>query len=542
MYLSNETVLMSYNDLVSSIGKETATLREFLLLKLAGISKTNYIDDSKVFSNKEYLSKAFCLLSLYSHQESIPKKNNFINPLAMNSWKDGHNHPTETLKKWVTSRLKNNIRGGATQWRTILNTGTGINASEQQGALTFKLSYDYLNILSNYVQNKINLSALSIWYHRFIEFDSEININYLEANFCYIFGITEEEKSVLFYKKNYSLNFQDDIYDTQSIREKILETPSDLQTDLITPANNAIDLGLTAQDMKFPKLSDFPIMNTEIIARVLKDFKQVILSGPPGTSKSYWAKSIAQNDYFQKNFTQIQFHPQFSYQQFVGGYVVEGDLVKYKNGILLNILDSIGEEPHLLIIDEINRANVTQVFGEILQLLDRGNSLKIKNESNSDSKTYSLPKNLYILATLNSTDRSLSRLDYAFKRRFAEIYVPVNASILNDLCDTTDFISLATFLEKINRNLVQLTQDKDMVIGHAIFLADHVFDTETNKYKWSYESFIFLFNYKLLPLIYDYCGNDASTVEQILGEKLSSGITNPISFKSALLDFLEITE
>ena len=540
MYLSNETILISYNDLVSSIGKETATLREFLLLKLAGISKTNYIDDSKVFSNKEYLSKAFCLLSLYSHQESIPKKNNFINPLAMNSWKDGHNHPTESLKKWVTSRLKNNIRGGATQWRTILNTGTGINASEQQGALTFKLSYDYLNILSNYVQNKINLSALSIWYHRFIEFDSEINIAYLEANFCYIFGITEEEKSVLFYKKNYSLNFQDHIYDTQSIREKILETPSGLQTDLITPANNAIDLGLTAQDMKFPKLSDFPIMNTEIITRVLKDFKQVILSGPPGTSKSHWAKSIAQDDYFQSNFTQIQFHPQFSYQQFVGGYVVEGDLVNYKNGILLNILDSIGEEPHLLIIDEINRANVTQVFGEILQLLDRGNSLDIKNESGS--KNYSLPKNLYILATLNSTDRSLSRLDYAFKRRFAEIYVPVNASILNELCDTTDFISLATFLEKINSNLVQLTQDKDMVVGHAIFLADHVFDTETNKYKWSYESFIFLFNYKLLPLIYDYCGNDASTVEQILGEKLSSTITDPNTFKSALLDFLEITE
>lgn len=540
MYLSNETILISYNDLVSSIGKETATLREFLLLKLAGISKTNYIDDSKVFSNKEYLSKAFCLLSLYSHQESIPKKNNFINPLAMNSWKDGHNHPTESLKKWVTSRLKNNIRGGATQWRTILNTGTGINASEQQGALTFKLSYDYLNILRNHVQNKINLSALSIWYHRFIEFDSEINIAYLEANFCYIFGITEEEKSVLFYKKNYSLNFQNHIYDTQSIREKILETPSGLQTDLITPANNAIDLGLTAQDMKFPKLSDFPIMNTEIITRVLKDFKQVILSGPPGTSKSHWAKSIAQDDYFQSNFTQIQFHPQFSYQQFVGGYVVEGDLVNYKNGILLNILDGMGDKPHLLIIDEINRANVTQVFGEILQLLDRGNSLDIKNESGS--KNYSLPKNLYILATLNSTDRSLSRLDYAFKRRFAEIYVPVNASILNDLCDTTDFISLATFLEKINSNLVQLTQDKDMVIGHAIFLADHVFDTETNKYKWSYESFIFLFNYKLLPLIYDYCGNDYSTVEQILGEKLSSSITDPITFKSALLDFLEITE
>ena len=97
-------------------------------------------------------------------------------------------------------------------------------------------------------------------------------------------------------------------------------------------------------------------------------------------------------------------------------------------------------------------------------------------------------------------------------------------------------------LNMVNSNLVQLTQDKDMVIGHAIFLADHVFDTETNKYKWSYESFIFLFNYKLLPLIYDYCGNDSSTVEQILGEKLSSSITDPITFKSALLDFLEITE
>lgn len=537
MYLSNETVLKSYNDLTKSIGKETPTLREFLLLKLAGISKTNYIDDSKVFSNQEYLSRAFCLLSLYSHQENIPKKNNFINPLAMNSWKDSHNHPTESLKKWVTSRLKNNIRGGATQWRTILNTGSGINASDQQGALTFKLAYDYLNILNNYVQDKINLSALSIWYHRFIEFENEVNIAYLEANFCHIFGITTEEKSTLFYKKNYSLKFQEQVHDTQCIRQKIRETPTSVNVDFITPAKNAIDLGLTAQDMKFPKLSDFPIMNTEIIVSVLKDFKQVILSGPPGTSKSYWAKMIAK-DHFKNNFTQIQFHPQFSYQQFVGGYIVEGELVNYKNGTLLNILDNIDQEPHLLIIDEINRANVTQVFGEILQLLDRGNSLEIKSENGN--KVYSLPKNLYILATLNSTDRSLARLDYAFKRRFAEIYIPVNSSLLNDLCDTTDFIPLTDLLDKINRNLLQITQDKDMVIGHAIFLSEHVLNATTSKYKWEYESFKLLFNYKLLPLIRDYCGNDNSTVEQIIGESLSVCINDTTSFKAALFEFLEI--
>lgn len=540
MYLSNETVLKSYNDLTSSIGKETATLREFLLLKLAGISKTNYIDDSQVFSNKEYLSKAFCLLSLYSHEEAIPNKNNFINPLAMNSWKGGHNHPTESLKKWVTSRLKNNIRGGATQWRTILNTGSGINSSKQPGALTFKLAYEYLNILSTFVQEKINLSALAVWYHRFIEFDSEVNITYLETNFCHVFGITNEEKNILFYKKNYNLNFQEKIYDTKRIRQKILEAPTDLSTaNLITSADNASDLGLTAQSMKFPKLSDFPIMNTEIIVSVLTDFKQVILSGPPGTSKSYWAKSIAK-DHFKNNFTQIQFHPQFSYQQFVGGYVVEGESVNYRNGILLNILNNIGEDPHLLIIDEINRANVTQVFGEILQLLDRDNSLEIKSEAGN--KIYSLPKNLYILTTLNSTDRSLSRLDYAFKRRFAEIYIPVNPSLLNDLCDTTDFISLTAFLEKINHNLHQITQDKDMVVGHAIFLAEHVFDTKTRKYKWNYESFKLLFNYKLLPLIRDYCGNDLSTVEQVLGENLSTGTMDTTNFRSALLEFLEIQE
>lgn len=537
MYLSNETVVKSYDELTNLIVREPATLREFLLLKLAGISKTNYIDDSKVFSKTEYLSKAFCLLSLYSHQENIPKKQNFINPLAMNSWKDGHNHPTESLKKWVTSRLKNNIRGGATQWRTILNTGNGINKSDQENALTFKLSYDYLNILSNYVKDKMNLSALAIWYHRFIEFDSEVNISYLEANFCDIFGITEEEKRVLFFKKNYKLNFQEQVYDTELIRAKILEAPSDLNLDITTSVDTVIDFGLVPKRMTFPKLSEFPIMNTEIIYSVLQDFKQVILSGPPGTSKSYWAKSIAK-DCFNNNCTQVQFHPQFSYQQFVGGYIVEGELVNYKNGILLNLLDKINEEPHLLIIDEINRANVTQVFGEIFQLLDRVNSLEIKSEDGN--KIYSLPNNLYILATLNSTDRSLSRLDYAFKRRFAEIYIPVNAALLNDLCETTDFISLTAFLEKINRNLFQITQDKDLVIGHAIFLAEHV--REENKYKWDFEKFKLLFNYKLLPLIHDYCGNDISTIEQILGKQLSVGINDTVSFKSALLEFLEITE
>jgi 5-methylcytosine-specific restriction protein B len=508
---------------------------------LAGISRTNYIDDSQAFSNKEYLRKAFCLLSLYSNQESIPKKNNFINPLAMNSWKDGHNHPTETLKKWVTSRLKNNIRGGATQWRRILNTGKGADTSEQEGVLTFKFSYDYLSILNHFFEEKINLSALSIWYHRFIEFDKSVSISYLENNFCHIFNLTNEEQNLIFCKKNYNLVFSEAIHNTAIIRNLISEAPNDIEDAGIIPQEtNATDLGLSTQSMTFPQISDLPIMNRDIVYSVLKDYNQVILAGPPGTSKSYWAKTLA-TEKFNNNVTQIQFHPQFSYQQFVGGYVVEGESVNYKNGVLLNILENIGDEDHLLIIDEINRANVTQVFGEILQLLDRANSLEIKNESN-ERKLYSLPKNLYILATLNTTDRSLARLDYAFKRRFAEIYIPVNSSILNDFCEEQNFISLSDFLNILNQKLLDITKDKDIAIGHAIFLADHVYEQVSSKYKWTFESFKNLFNYKILPIINDYCGNDLSTVQQIIGNKLSASISDGEAFKSALLEFMGKTE
>ena len=541
MYLSNEAVLSSYHDLSSSIVKETATLREFLLLKLAGISKTNYIDDSEAFSNKEYLTKAFCLLSLYSNQEDIPKKNNFINPLAMDSWKNGHNHPTETLKKWVTLRLKNNIRGGATQWRRILNTGKGIDNSEQEGALTFKLSYNYLDILSDYVEKKINLSALSIWYHRFINFDEETSLSYLENNFCYIFNLSNEEQEAIFYKKNYVLEFSDSIYDTSIIRNLILEPPSEIDPiDFISNAISSNELGLLVQNMIFPKISDLPIMNKDIIYSILKDYNQIILAGPPGTSKSYWAKSIAE-EYFENNFTQIQFHPQYSYQQFVGGYIVEGESVNYKNGTILKLLENIGDREHLLIIDEINRANVTQVFGEIFQLLDRSNTLNLKNES-GEEKLYSLPKNLYILTTLNTTDRSLARLDYAFKRRFAEIYIPVNPSLLNELCNEQNFISLNNFLNKLNQNLLDITKDRDMVIGHAIFLAEHVYSNSSQKYNWNFESFKGLFNYKIIPIINDYCGNDLPTVQQIIGNKLSTIISDTESFRSALLEFMGIVD
>lgn len=509
-------------------------------LKRGGLH--NYIDDSKVFSEPEYLTKAFCLLSLYSDQEYIPNKHNFINPLAMNSWKGGHNHPTESLKKWVTSRLKNNIRGGATQWRKILNTGTGIDSSNEGGALTFKLSYNYIDLIEGYIDHKLNLSALAIWYHRFVRFDKQVSQMYLEKNFCQAFNLTIDEQNKLFCRKNYVVEFSQNLYQTEAIRRLISDAPTEEASIQLTEVKDAssIELNLTKKIMCFPKVSELPVMNIEIIYSVLNDYKQVILAGPPGTSKSYWAKQIAKEKFHNK-YTQVQFHPQFSYQQFVGGYIIEGESVVYQRGILLDLLDSIGDEKHLLIIDEINRANITQVFGEIFQLLDRSNTLKIQSE-NGEKKEYCLPGNLYILATLNTTDRSLARLDYAFKRRFAEIYIPVNELLLDEYCDQTDFIVLSDFLQKINKNLLDITKDKDIAIGHAIFLSEHVYDEEKEKYQWDFTSFRDLFNYKILPMIADYCGNDLPTIQQVIGKDLSISLSDTLSFKKALLNFMELDQ
>ena len=243
--------------------------------------------------------------------------------------------------------------------------------------------------------------------------------------------------------------------------------------------------------------------------------------GPPGTSKSFLAVQLSESFNVVKR---LQFHPQYSYQDLIGGKILEqGNLVDKKGELIILIEDAMLEEnkdkEYLLIIEEINRANVSQVFGEMIQLLDRGETLNLT--FNDEEKEYQLPTNLKIVGTMNTTDRTVGRIDYAIKRRFYQIYCKPDIGLLIDkvIVEGNEF-SIAGLLEKINQNLFIALSNKEMVIGHAIFMKKFVYSSESNKFIWPKNDFENLFNYVVVPIIEDYCNGNIDLITSVIGEKL----------------------
>lgn len=265
---------------------------------------------------------------------------------------------------------------------------------------------------------------------------------------------------------------------------------------------------------------------------------QVIFMGPPGTSKSFLAKGLSER--FDK-VKRIQFHPQYAYQDFIGGKILEnGNLIDKKGELITFIEDAMLEanrdKQYVLIIEEINRANVSQVFGEMIQLLDRGETLQLS--FNGVEQSYCLPDNVKIIGTMNTTDRTVGRIDYAIKRRFYQIYCRPEIGILVDKAkiEGNEF-SIADLLAKINQNLFSILSNKEMVIGHAIFLKQFVYDEASDKFVWPIDDFEHLFNFVVVPLIEDYCNGNADLIINIIGEKLYGQQTGS-EFVQAIKEFL----
>ncbi len=156
----------------------------------------------------------------------------------------------------------------------------------------------------------------------------------------------------------------------------------------------------------------------------LKDKRQAIFQGPPGTGKTYVAKRIAEwCKAHGGDFRIVQFHPSYSYEDFVEGFrptLTEGGQAGFKltEGPLRRIAKEAAAKPDatfILVIDEINRGNVAKVLGELYFLLeyrDEEITLQYSNEQ------FSLPKNLWVIGTMNTTDRSIALVDAALRRRF----------------------------------------------------------------------------------------------------------------------------
>ena len=221
--------------------------------------------------------------------------------------------------------------------------------------------------------------------------------------------------------------------------------------------------------------------------KLLRQFKQVIFYGPPGTGKTYQAKATLKNMLSMENDSEfsesqgnqwdiVQFHPSYNYEDFVRGVQVSTNdekQVKYetKNRIFAEMCDKASQDKgnaYALIIDEINRANVSSVLGELIYALEYRNKSVSTPYEVDGSRLLTIPPNLYIIGTMNTADRTIGALDYAVRRRFAFVHCPPDERLIKDAEAKSVFSKVKYIFAKF------LSPDfdaADVEIGHSYFMA-----------------------------------------------------------------------
>ena len=224
-----------------------------------------------------------------------------------------------------------------------------------------------------------------------------------------------------------------------------------------------------------------------ILVRLLEVKKNIILQGAPGVGKTFVAKRLAYSLIGEKNDNRIeyvQFHQSYSYEDFIQGYRPNGSGFELTNGIFYNFCKKAEEDQdntYFFIIDEINRGNLSKIFGELLMLIEnnkRGDRLKLLY----NNEYFAVPKNLIIIGTMNTADRSLAMMDYALRRRFAFYdFKPAfeNSNFKNYIANKNNpkLTNLVSMVYNLNNAIVtDESLGEGFKIGHSYFVTDEVID------------------------------------------------------------------
>jgi 5-methylcytosine-specific restriction protein B len=243
------------------------------------------------------------------------------------------------------------------------------------------------------------------------------------------------------------------------------------------------------------------------IIDLLASRQQIVLYGPPGTGKTFIAKAIARHIIGSDDRSRmqlVQFHPSYAYEDFFEGYrpdLTPGGEATFslQEGPLARIAREARENPgspYVLVIDELNRANLAKVFGELYFLLEyRNESINLQYRPDV---AFRLPRNLFIIGTMNTADRSIALLDAAMRRRFSFVELhpdepPVNAVLDAWLKEGKHSRERARLLEALN-SLIE-DHDRDLRIGPSYLMRDEA-DTE--------EGLTRIWKYDIMPLLEEH--------------------------------------
>ncbi|WP_287758923.1 AAA family ATPase, partial [Burkholderia sp.] len=216
----------------------------------------------------------------------------------------------------------------------------------------------------------------------------------------------------------------------------------------------------------------------------------VIFYGPPGTGKTHRMQDRMREAFDAgEDFTFVSFHPSYSYEEFAGGLRPiaapggNGIAVVYEKGPFRKLCEQAHADPSrrfTLFIDEINRANVAKVFGELITLIEPSKRARAGSEPNegdgtwirlagSKDEEFSVPDNLDIVASMNTADRSVATMDVALRRRFRFVECPPQPELISS-SPTLGSIDLCKLLTRLNDRL-EFMLDRNHAIGHAVFMS-----------------------------------------------------------------------
>lgn len=262
--------------------------------------------------------------------------------------------------------------------------------------------------------------------------------------------------------------------------------------------------------------------------------KNLVLQGPPGTGKTFMARRLAwclMGEQNSEAIEMVQFHQAYAYEDFVQGYRPnENGGFDLRNGVFFEFCDRAREEagtPHVLVIDEINRGNLSRIFGELLMLVEadkRSEEYAVSLTYGSPGDRFYVPPNLHVLGLMNTADRSLAVVDYALRRRFAfETREPAfgQGSVFREFLvrkrGAPDELArtIEGKLQQLNKDIAEDSElGPGFCVGHSYFVPG---EGESASRDW----YVAVVETQIRPLLEEYWFESAEKAKKAVGELLA---------------------